>query len=127
MLEIARFWGSMCKLNPKTGRYEISGVMGPDEFHEKYPASKCAGLANNSYTNIMVAWLLDKISKVLEILPKKRRHELLSLVGCGPEELEKWVDITNKMTVIFHSDLVLSQFQGWCDLKVATATCGLTF
>ena len=34
--------------------------MGPDEFHEKYPGAKFAGINNNAYTNIMVAWLLEK-------------------------------------------------------------------
>jgi trehalose/maltose hydrolase-like predicted phosphorylase len=37
MLEIARFWASIASFNPDRGRYEIHGVMGPDEFHEKYP------------------------------------------------------------------------------------------
>ena len=35
MLEIARFWSSIARFNPDRGRYEIHGVMGPDEFHEK--------------------------------------------------------------------------------------------
>ena len=37
MLEIARFWSSIAHYNPERDRYEIHGVMGPDEFHEKYP------------------------------------------------------------------------------------------
>ena len=37
MLEIARFWASIAHFNPERERYEIHGVMGPDEFHEKYP------------------------------------------------------------------------------------------
>ena len=39
MLEIARFWGSIAHYNPERERYEIHGVMGPDEFHEKYPGA----------------------------------------------------------------------------------------
>ena len=39
MLEIARFWGSIAHYNPERDRYEIHGVMGPDEFHEKYPGA----------------------------------------------------------------------------------------
>jgi hypothetical protein len=45
MLEIARFWGHFCKFNRNTKRYEILGVMGPDEFHEKYPDEKNPGYA----------------------------------------------------------------------------------
>ena len=39
MLEIARFWSSIAHFNPDRDRWEIHGVMGPDEFHEKYPGS----------------------------------------------------------------------------------------
>ena len=37
MLEIARFWSSLAQYNAQRDRYEIHGVMGPDEFHERYP------------------------------------------------------------------------------------------
>ncbi|MBT8087782.1 MAG: HAD-IA family hydrolase, partial [Gammaproteobacteria bacterium] len=57
-IELARFWSSIATLNGATGRYDIAGVMGPDEFHEKLPGADKGGLRNNSYTNIMAAWLL---------------------------------------------------------------------
>jgi trehalose/maltose hydrolase-like predicted phosphorylase len=59
MLEIARFWASIAHFNPDRDRYEIHGVMGPDEFHEKYPGATEGGLRNNAYTNVMVAWLCE--------------------------------------------------------------------
>ncbi len=34
--------------------------MGPDEFHERLPRSEVNGLDNNTYTNVMVVWLLKK-------------------------------------------------------------------
>ena len=34
MLEIARFWASIAHFNTARERYEIHGVMGPDEFHD---------------------------------------------------------------------------------------------
>ncbi len=37
ILDIARFWSSIASFNDERGRYEIRGVMGPDEFHEGYP------------------------------------------------------------------------------------------
>ena len=39
-------------------RYEIHGVMGPDEYHDGYPDSDEAGLRNNTYTNVMAVWVL---------------------------------------------------------------------
>src|SRR5690606_3104035 len=40
ILEIARFWSSRAVFNQARGRYEIRGVMGPDEFHEAYPDAR---------------------------------------------------------------------------------------
>jgi alpha,alpha-trehalase len=34
LIEIARFWSSIATYNADLGRYEILGVMGPDEYHE---------------------------------------------------------------------------------------------
>jgi trehalose/maltose hydrolase-like predicted phosphorylase len=45
MLEIARFWASIARFNPERDRYEIHGVMDPDEFHEKYRARRRAACA----------------------------------------------------------------------------------
>ena len=45
MVEIARFWTSIAWFNPDRERYEIHGVMGPDEFHEKYPGAQEGGRA----------------------------------------------------------------------------------
>src|SRR5205807_9469934 len=39
MLEIARFFASLARYNSERDRYEIHGVMGPDEFHEGYPGT----------------------------------------------------------------------------------------
>ena len=57
MLEIARFWASIAHFNPERDRWEIHGVMGPDEFHERYPGAAEGGLRNNAYTNVMAAWI----------------------------------------------------------------------
>ena len=56
ILEIARFWASAATYNATIGRYEIKGVMGPDEYHTGYPGAdleKHGGLDNSSYTNVM--------------------------------------------------------------------------
>ena len=60
-LEICRFWASKAQLDENTGRYSIKNVMGPDEFHEKYPGSNEGGLKDNTYTNIMVVWTFQRL------------------------------------------------------------------
>ncbi|MFL6059002.1 MAG: glycoside hydrolase family 65 protein, partial [Rubrobacteraceae bacterium] len=117
MLEIARFWSSIAHFNPERDRYEIHGVMGPDEFHEKYPDSEEEGLRNNAYTNVMVAWLSDIVLKVLELLPERRREALRARIGLTDEEVERWKEMSRKMFVPFHGDRLISQFEGYEDLE----------
>jgi len=117
MLEIARFWSSIAHFNPERGRYEIHGVMGPDEFHEKYPGSEEEGLRNNAYTNVVVAWICETALKVLEQLPERRRESLRSKIGLSEDELRRWEEMSHKMLVPFHGDGILSQFEGYEDLE----------
>ena len=117
MLEIARFWASIAHYNPERDRYEIHGVMGPDEFHERYPGSTEGGLRNNAYTNVMVAWIAGIAPRVLELLPEGRRHALRARLGLSDEEIHSWQEMSRRMFVPFHSDGIISQFEGYEQLK----------
>ena len=117
MLDIARFWASMVHLNEERDRYEIHGVMGPDEFHEKYPDSDEEGLRNNAFTNVMVAWLSDVARQVLDLLPPKRRDALREAIGLTDDEVDLWGELSRKMFVPFHDDGIISQFEGYEDLE----------
>ncbi|MEV6156611.1 pyridoxamine 5'-phosphate oxidase family protein [Nonomuraea sp. NPDC052129] len=101
LIEIARFFASLSVLDPTSGRYEIHGVMGPDEYHTAYPGASSPGLNNNAYTNVMTVWLLSRA---------------LDTGKVGPEESARWEDITRRMRIDFH-DGVLSQFTGYADLS----------
>jgi beta-phosphoglucomutase family hydrolase len=116
ILEIARFWSSIASFNDGRGRYEIRGVMGPDEFHEGYPGAPAPGLNNNAYTNIMAVWVLCRALDVLELLPDIRRSELMTRLGLSPQEIARWRDITRRMFVPFHEDGIISQFEGYENL-----------
>jgi trehalose/maltose hydrolase-like predicted phosphorylase/beta-phosphoglucomutase-like phosphatase (HAD superfamily) len=117
LVEIARFWSSIAHYNPEQDRYEIHGVMGPDEYHEGYPDSDEQGLRNNTYTNIMVVWVLQRALEALEILPPHYRQELVEELTIRGDELDRWRDITGKMKVVFHADGVLTQFEGYEALR----------
>nr|WP_281276420.1 trehalose-phosphatase [Dictyobacter kobayashii] len=117
MMEIARFWSSIAHFNPERGRYEIHGVMGPDEFHEKYPGSSKAGLRNNAYTNVMVAWISDVAGRLLDMLAERRRRSLCERIGLTNQEIELWKEMSRKMYIPFHADGVISQFEGWEELE----------
>lgn len=120
MLEIARFFASLSSYNEATGRWEILGVMGPDEYHDGYPDSDKPGLDNNAYTNVMVCWLLRRARRLLDRVPFHRREELCEDLELSDDELARWDEIATGMTVCFHPDdegnPVISQFQGYGDL-----------
>ena len=117
MLEIARFWSSIAHFNSDRDRWEIHGVMGPDEFHEKYPGATEGGLRNNAYTNVMVAWICETAQRVLDLLPASRREVLRARMGLRDEEIGRWEEISRKMFVPFHGDGIISQFEGYEDLE----------
>jgi trehalose/maltose hydrolase-like predicted phosphorylase len=117
MLEIVRFWSSMASFNPDRKRYEIHGVMGPDEFHEKYPGSQEEGLRNNAYTNVMVGWMCQTSQEVLDLLPERRRRSLCAKIGLSDNEVQMWKDMSHRMFVPFHGDGIISQFEGYEELE----------
>jgi len=117
MLDIARFWASIAHFNPERERYEIHGVMGPDEFHEKYPDEPEGGLRNNAYTNVMVAWLCDIVGKLPSLLPASSTEGLRARLGIRDDELARWKDMSRRMFVPFHDDGIISQFEGYADLE----------
>jgi trehalose/maltose hydrolase-like predicted phosphorylase len=117
LIEIARFWSSIAHFNPDRGRYEIHGVMGPDEFHEKYPDTETPGLRNNAYTNVMVAWIADLASQLLDTLSDRRRRQLCEHMCLSDQEIATWNEMRHKMYVPFHDDGVISQFEGWEHLE----------
>jgi len=117
MLEIARFWSSIAHFNPERDRYEIHGVMGPDEFHEKYPGAEESGLRNNAYTNILVAWICEQAQVVLGLLTERRRDTLRAKLDLTDEEIETWQAMSRKMYVPFHGNGIISQFEDYDDLE----------
>ncbi|HEX7036490.1 MAG TPA: beta-phosphoglucomutase family hydrolase [Pseudomonadales bacterium] len=117
IFEIARFWASIASFDAARGRYEIRGVMGPDEFHEGYPGETPAGVDNNAYTNVMAAWVLLRALDTVERLPRVRRLELEARLGLTADELERWRDVARHMYVPLGEDGLIRQFDGWDALE----------
>jgi len=116
-LEICRFWASKASHNEKTGRYKIDKVMGPDEYHEKYPDSDTGGLKDNSYTNIMVVWAFNRAFEILDLLNERVREKLAEKIGLTEDELERWRDISKRINIPLSDDGILEQFDGYFRLK----------
>jgi beta-phosphoglucomutase family hydrolase len=117
LFEICRFWAGKSKLNRVTGRYEIIKVMGPDEFHEKYRDTEEGGLKDNAYTNLMVAWMLAKAGELLESVDNDKKEALLERLRITDGEMERWKDIASRINLVISSDGIISQYDGYFDLK----------
>ena len=117
MVEIARLLASLASYNKVSDRFEIRGVMGPDEYHDAYPDTEEPGLNNNAYTNVMAAWVLCRAQEALALVPEYRQDELMEKLHIQREELSAWEEISSKMFVPFHDGGIISQFEGYGDLK----------
>lgn len=116
-LEICRFWASKSELNPDTGRYSIAKVMGPDEFHEQYHGAAEGGIRDNAYTNLMVAWAFDRAFELLDLIPEADRKILTDRISLGEAELSHWHEIGKKLNIVISPEGILSQYDGYFDLK----------
>ncbi len=117
ILSVAQFAGSLVRYDPKDKRYHADGIMGPDEFHEKYPHSDKPGLRDNAYTNFMIVWTLMRAEEVLDILSQKKRKELKKKLNIKEKDLERWQDIAKRMNIIIRKDGIIEQFKGYFSLK----------
>lgn len=112
-LSIASFWASKVIYDKARDRFEIHGVVGPDEYHTSYPDSDEQGLRNNAYTNVMAAWVLQKALEILDLIEKSRRRELLHELRIDDKELDLWNEIGKKMYVPFIEEGLINQFEGY--------------
>jgi trehalose/maltose hydrolase-like predicted phosphorylase len=119
LIEIARFWASIAEYDDRDGRYHICGVMGPDEFHEKYPDAPLdeGGFRDNAYTNVMAAWLLHKTAETFQHRPAGVKRRLEEQIGFDGAEAERWESIVRGLTVVMDDDGLISQFDGYRDLE----------
>ena len=117
IFEIARFWSSAAVFNPKRGRYEIRGVVGPDEYHTQYPDTDRSGLNNNAYTNVMAVWVLQCARRTTSEISDTLCKELLEELEISDKELARWEEITRLMYIPFHDGQIISQFEGYEKLE----------
>lgn len=117
ILEIAHFWKSIATWNATTQRYDISGVMGPDEFHEGYPGADKGGLTNNAYSNMMVVWLFEEVEALQKTLPAAVFQRVLAKTGLTAATLGKMAEIKNKLALEINDEGIIAQFAGYFALK----------
>ncbi|MFO7658359.1 MAG: glycosyl hydrolase family 65 protein, partial [Bacteroidales bacterium] len=117
ILSTALFWSSIAEHNPKRDRFEIRGVMGPDEYHTSYPDSDSPGLNNNAYTNFMAVWVVQCALDLLELFDNEYVEVLFDKTGVTANDIDLWKKLTSKMFIPFNKDGIIMQFEGFDKLK----------
>jgi trehalose/maltose hydrolase-like predicted phosphorylase len=117
ILSVALFWADLARYDPIDDRYDICGVMGPDEYHDALPGRDAPGLDDNAYTNVMATWTLTRAIECLEVLPPGRRHELLDTLDIRRGDLETWQHVSRKLRLCWTDGGVLLQFRGYDALE----------
>jgi kojibiose phosphorylase len=117
LFETSRFWASRLEATPD-GRYALSRVVGPDEFHEH--------VDNSAYTNYLVRWHLQQAAHVYAGLAVTHPGELAELserIGLGPDEVEGWLTRAEQIRLPVHNDHgVIEQFDGYFGLESLPVT-----
>ncbi len=113
MVEVTRLFSSLASYDATDDRFDIAGVMGPDEFHDGHPGAPGQGLRNNAYTNVMVAWAIQRTLEILDLLADTDCGPLDDRFVLRPGERERWSRIRHRLRVPFHADGVISQFDGY--------------
>ena len=112
IVEVARFWASAVQPGP-SGRLDILGVVGPDEYHDAYVGRETPGLDNNAYTNVMAVWTLRCAAALDRHLPPHRWASLRERLDIGDAEIVRWDACSRAIRLPLLADDVIAQFDGY--------------
>lgn len=112
IFEVARCFASMTCSIEGSDRLHITQVMGPDEFHDRYPWSEEPGVSDNAYTNVMTSWVLWRATEAFEMLRNADRMDVAERLGLGQSEIDRWDSVSRGLAIPFHEG-VISQFDGY--------------
>lgn len=117
LIETARFFASAAAYDPGDDRYDLRGIMGPDEFHDGYPGRPGQGIDNNAYVNVMASWALTRACDVYAMLGAALGKELRDRLHLDDQEVEHWDHVSRRLRVPFLRNRLLAQFEGYDDLE----------
>jgi beta-phosphoglucomutase len=113
LLDTARFWGSRAEWKEAKGRYELTNVIGPDEYHDR--------VDNNAFTNNMARWNLQAGLEVLGWLEREhpeKAAELKSRLDLTEARLAHWQEVIDKIwRGCDPQSGLFEQFEGFFKLK----------
>lgn len=116
IIEVARLIAALATHDADQDRLHIAGVMGPDEYHDGYPDTPGSGLRDNSYTNVLAAWVCERAVEIFTVLSGHECDDLSSRLRVEPREREAWSKLSRRLSVPFHDKNIISQFDGYGSL-----------
>ena len=115
VFETARFWASRVTYDRRSERYEINGVIGPNEFQ--------GSVDNNSYTNYLAKWVLRSGSELYYYLRKKHPRRLRTIaerIALQDQEVDIWKELAEKVVFLIDSRGLIEEFEGYLGRKDVT-------
>lgn len=108
IFETARFSASRVTYDRRSKRYEIKGVIGPNEFQEL--------VDNNSYTSYMAKWTLRSGSELYHYLRHKHPRRLRTIaqrIALQGQEVDTWKELAEKVAFLTDSKGLIEEFEGY--------------
>lgn len=92
MLDAAKFWSSRLEYDQDHDRYEITNVIGPDEYKEH--------IDNNAFTNYMAYWCIQKAIMITKLL-RSEKPEVYALLDAKLDLHSEYLDWLSKIYKIY--------------------------
>ena len=109
ILEAARFWASRVEWKAAQEQFEISDIIGPDEYHDH--------VNNNGYTNVMARWNLQTALELVRWLKQhqpSRWKKLSRSLALKESELADWQHVIDCIFISYDpSTKLVEQFEGY--------------
>jgi len=113
ILETARFWASRLEWNNENRRYELTDVIGPDEYHDH--------VDNNAYTNHLARWHLRKahwLGGWLKEQNPQAARQLFNRLGLVEETFSHWQQVADHIYCPLDVETgLIEQFDGYFKRK----------
>ena len=112
MFETARFWASRVSHNKVKDIYEITNIIGPDEFH--------INVDNNYFTNMIAKWNMLTACRLygsFKLKDPKVFKALSQKINLKNREVSEWKNIASKIALKSRKDGFIEQFEGYLKLK----------
>ena len=109
LAETSRYFIDRLEYSKEKDCYELTNVMGPDEWHEN--------VSNNVYTNYIVKWHLNLANELLmNHMTNEIVKNMLNKINMSYEEVINFKKISEKIYLPL-DDKIIEQFDGYFNLK----------